>query len=132
LLHLGHDTLDDLPKRPARRRPVTPPRRSRAQERVTGRTPAPHRVVVSDRPPRRPTRPYIYFVHHPADGLWCDDDSCRRKKEHLDTTVPEELDRWLRAHASHTHLGAKHRAQDSLDAAERLEAPEPTEATGPR
>jgi hypothetical protein len=121
LLHLDHDILDDLPKRQAVRRPLTPPRTSRAQERASKRTPARCRTVTSDRTPRRPTRPYICFAHHPADGLWCDDDSCRRKKEHLDTTVPEELDRWLRAHASHTRLVTKHRSQDTPEGAEPLQ-----------
>ena len=128
LLYVDHDILDDLPKRHAARRPLTPPRISRAQERAPKRTPARRLTVTSDRTPRRPTRPYICFAHHPADGLWCDDDSCHRKKEHLDTTVPEELDRWLRAHASHTLLGAKNRSQDTPDGAETLQALAPDDS----
>jgi hypothetical protein len=128
LLFVDHDILDDIPKRRAARRPLTPPRTSRAQERAPKSTPARRLTVTSDRTPRRPTRPYICFAHHPADGLWCDDDSCHRKKEHLDTTVPEELDRWLRAHASHTRSGAKNRSQETPDGAPALQATAPEDS----
>jgi hypothetical protein len=128
LLHVDRDILDDLPRRQAARRPLTPPRLLRAQERAPKRTPARRLTVTSDRTPHRPTRPYICFAHHPADGLWCDEDSCHRNREHLDTTVPEELDRWLRAHASHTRLGAKHRAQDMPDGADPLQAQAPDDS----
>ena len=57
LLCLDHDILDDVPKHPPRRRPVTPPRLSRAQERVTVRARAPHSIAASDLHTRDPLVP---------------------------------------------------------------------------
>jgi hypothetical protein len=70
-----------------------------AYQHVRDRPPPKRQIPPIKQPPiKLSQKKLICFKHRPHENQRCQDQACLKSKEHLDTSLPDQLARWTKAH----------------------------------